>query len=289
MTMQATPPDTPARVPLRPARRWVLGIGAVLSLAAILWGVLLMINLLGRTTETTTTTLGSTRPLLVVSSSGGSVKVGGADVRDVRVTTTLQYGLSKPKVTQVADTDGITLDISCPWWSLVCSTSYDIVVPRGFEVRADSSGGSIAARDLTGRLEARSSGGSISADNLSGGVRADSSGGSVTVTGVDGPVDLHSSGGSVTGTDLHGGEATADSSGGGVRLVFAEPPDRVSADSSGGSVTIALPRVEGAYDVDASASGGSSAVSVPTEPTSERKITARSSGGSVRITLAEGG
>lgn len=285
MTVQATPPAAPARAPLRPARRWVLGVGVVLSLLLILYGVLVMINLLGRTTETTTATLPATRPLLTVSSSGGSIRVGGADVTEVRVTTRLTYGLGKPTLIRTAGPDGVTLDVACPWWSFQCSSSYDIVVPPGFEVRADSSGGSIALRDLTGRVEAHSSGGSINGTDLGGGVRADSSGGSVRLERVGGPLDLHSSGGSVTGTDLRGAEATAESSGGSVRLSFATAPDRVGADSSGGSVVLELPRADGGYDVQASADGGSETVQVPTDPASARKITARSSGGSVSILL----
>lgn len=289
MTTQASPPATPVRAPLRPARRWVLGIGVVLSLAAILWGVLVMINLLGRTTETTTTTLPTTRPLLTVSSSGGSIRIAGGDVTEVRVTTTVTYGLGKPRLIQNADPNGLTLDIACPWWSLQCSSAYDIVVPPGFEVRAESSGGSITVRDLTGRLEAHSSGGSITGSDLGGAVRADSSGGSVKLDRASGPLDLHSSGGSVTGTDLRGAEAIADSSGGNVRLRFAVPPERVSADTSGGSVTLELPRVDGGYDVQASADGGGENVQLPTDPTSERKILARSSGGSVTVLLAGSG
>lgn len=285
MTTAVTPPEVPARPPLRRARRWVLGVGLVLSLVAILWGVLLMINLLGRTTETTTSTLRSTSDLLTVSGSGGDIRIVGGDVPDVRVTTTVTYGLGKPGLRQDDGPDGVHLGVSCPWWSFVCSSSYDIVVPRRFAVQAQSSGGSIEVNDVTGRLEVESSGGSITARGVAGAVRATSSGGSVRLEDVGGPVDLHSSGGSITGTGLRGAEATAESSGGGVRLQFATAPQRVEATSSGGSVDVQLPRVDGGYDVDADVSGGSQSIGVPTDPDSARKIAARSSGGSVRVVL----
>ena len=47
----------PSRAPLSPARRWVLAVGVVLSVLAIAWGALLLINLLGRTTEDRSGTL----------------------------------------------------------------------------------------------------------------------------------------------------------------------------------------------------------------------------------------
>jgi hypothetical protein len=289
MTAQLSPPDAPRRVPLRPARRWVLAVGVVLSLAAIAWGVLLMINLLGRTTETTSSTLRPDRPVLTVSAAGGGIRVTGGDVSDVRITTRLTYGWGKPRITQESGPDGIRLDISCPWWTFVCGASYDVVVPRAFEVRADSSGGSVIVRDLSGRLEATSSGGSITASNVTGPVRADSSGGAIILDGAGGPLDLHSSGGGIRATGIRGAEVSAGSSGGGIRLEFATPPDRVTADSSGGGVELLLPAVTGGYDVEASSSGGGRTVDVPTDSASTRKVTARSSGGSVKVLPTDDG
>jgi hypothetical protein len=106
---------------------------------------------------------------------------------------------------------------------------------------------------------------------------------------VTGPIDLNSSGGSVLGTGLRGGEAHAESSGGSVRLVFDVPPDLVQASSSGGKVEVLLPRVDGGYRVDASSSGGSQVVEVPTDPASARRITVHSSGGSARVLSTEAG
>jgi hypothetical protein len=282
--MTTAPPAPPShRMPMRPARRWILGVGAVLSLAAIGYGLLMVINLLGRTSEERTATLPTTGQRLVVDSSGGSIRVTGGDVPDVRITTKLTYGLAEPKLVQEAGPDGIRLDSSCAWWSFICSTSYEVVVPPGFEVRAASSGGSIAIADLAGRLEASSSGGSIAMSDTTGPIRATSSGGGIRVAGARGPLDLRSSGGSITGDALRAAEVRARSSGGSVRLTFAAAPDLVSADSSGGSVQLLLPPVAGGYRVDAVSTGGSRTVAVPTDPASTHRIDARSSGGPVRV------
>jgi hypothetical protein len=284
-----TSDPAPRRAPLTPARRRVLAVGVVLSVVAIAWGVLQLVNVLGRTTEERSATLPATGGRLVVSSSGGSVRVTAADVADIRVVSKLSYGLSAPKLRQDAGPDGVHLDASCPWYSSWCSVDYEITVPTGMAISAESSGGSITVRGGSGAVEASSSGGSVTIADTTGSVRARSSGGSVTVRSVTGSVRLDSSGGSVLGTGLRGGEARADSSGGSVRLVFDVPPDLVQASSSGGRVEVLLPRVDGGYRVDASSSGGSQVVEVPTDPASTRRITVHSSGGSARVLSTEAG
>ena len=283
--------STQVSAPRRPrgaARRWVLGVGVALSLVAIAYGVLMLVNLLGRTTEERRSVLPATGDRLVVSSSGGDVRVVGGAVDDVQVVTRLRYGLGRPRLEQSAGPGGVRLSASCPWYGSICSTDYEITVPARFAVEADSSGGSITVQAVSGPVGAESSGGSITVREARSAVRASSSGGSVAVTDVTGAVDLSSSGGGITGEQLSGAAARAESSGGTVRLGFAAPPQLVDASSSGGGVEIRLPRVEGGYRVDASSSGGDRRVDVPTDPASARRVTASSSGGDVRVMLAPG-
>jgi hypothetical protein len=275
--------EAPQRRPLSPARRWVLGVGMVLSLLLIAYGVLLLVNLLGRTSEERRSALPATGDRLVVSSSGGSVRVVGRGVDEVHVVAKLRYGLGRPRVEQTSGPDGVRLSASCRWYSSFCSTDWEIEVPARFAVDADSSGGSITVQAVAGAVTADSSGGGITVRDARGAVRASSSGGDITVAEATGAVDLKSSGGGVTGERLRGAEARAESSGGDVRLGFATAPERVEASSSGGGVEIRLPPVEGGYRVDASSSGGDRSVDVPTDPASARRIRATSSGGDVRI------
>ena len=276
----------PPRAPLSPARRWVLAVGVVLSVLAIAWGTLLLINLLGRTTEDRSATLPATGGQLVVSSSGGGIRITAGDVPDIRVVAHLEYGLSAPRLREDSGPAGVHLDASCRWFASFCSVDYEITVPAGMAVKADSSGGSVTVQGVSGDIDTESSGGSVTVTQASGDVRARSSGGSVRVTAVTGDVDLDSSGGSIVGSGLRG-DARADSSGGSVRLVFDSPPSSVRAGSSGGRVEVLLPRVEGGYRVDASASGGDQVVEVPTDPASTRQIVVRSSGGSARVLTAD--
>jgi hypothetical protein len=278
----------PPRAPLSPTRRWVLGIGVVLSVATIAWGALLLVDLLGRTSEDRSTTLPATGGRLVVSSSGGDVRVAAGDVADVRVLAHLRYGLSAPRLVQEATADGVHLDASCPWYSSFCSVDYEITVPARLAVRAESSGGSITVRGVSGAVNTDSSGGSITVADTTGSVRARSSGGGITISSAAGPVELDTSGGDVVATGLRG-DAAAESSGGSVRLVFDAPPTSVRASSSGGHVEVLLPRVEGGYRVDASSSGGDHAIGVPTDPASSRRVVVRSSGGDARVLMAGAG
>jgi hypothetical protein len=284
-----TPGPAPRRAPPTPVRRWVLAVGVVLSVAAIAWGALQLANVLGRTTEERSATLPATGGRLVVSSSGGSVQVTAADVDDIRVVSKLRYGLSAPELRQDSGPDGVHLAASCPWYSSWCSVDYEITIPTGLAVSAESSGGSITVSGGSGAVDVSSSGGSVTVTETAGSVRAHSSGGSVTVRAVTGTIDLESSGGSVLGTGLRGGDARADSSGGSVRLVFDVPPDLVQASSSGGMVEVLLPQVDGGYRVDASSSGGDQVVEVPTDPASARRVTVHSSGGDARVLQTEVG
>jgi hypothetical protein len=286
MTTQLDQP--PAKAPLSPARRWVLGVGATLSLLAIAWGVLTMINLLGRTTETSTQTLRPDSPAISVRTSGGGITVAGGDVGEVTVRTRLTYGLGKPRLVTENGPDGLDLSVDCPWYAFNCSAAYDIVVPRAYTVRARSSGGGIHVSDVVS-MDVDTSGGGITARGIANGVRGDTSGGGVTLDDVGGTIDVHSSGGGITGNGIRGGSATAGSSGGGVRLRFSVAPERVDVDSSGGGVEVTLPREGGPYRVDARSSGGNEVVQVPTDPSSNRTISAHSSGGSVRVQLADEG
>jgi hypothetical protein len=63
-------------------------------------------------------------------------------------------------------------------------------------------------------------------------------------------------------------------------------PENVDASSSGGGVTVTVPKAEGGYNVDASAAGGGTTVDVNDNPASTHRITARSAGGGITVAYA---
>ncbi len=168
---------------------------------------------------------------------------------------------------------------------------FTIQVPARFNAHLNTSGGGIAACDLTGEVKANTSGGGLrfarlhgplNGDTSGGGIhvadcegtiKIDTSGGGIDVTGGAGSLDGDTSGGSITvrtfqgsvSVDTSGGGITienvagkvkGDTSGGSIHAVLLSPvPGDVSLSTSGGGVTVRVPAGAG-FNLDAEASGG---------------------------------
>ena len=168
---------------------------------------------------------------------------------------------------------------------------YTIQVPAQFNARLNTSGGGIAASDLTGEVKADTSGGELRFTRLHGPLNGDTSGGSIRVTDCEGPIKIDTSGGEIEVTggagslngDTSGGSITVktfkgpvsvdtsgggitienvagkvkgDTSGGSIHAVLLSPlPGDVSLSTSGGGVTVKVP-ADAAFILDAEASGG---------------------------------
>ncbi|WP_239330589.1 DUF4097 domain-containing protein [Frankia sp. CiP3] len=114
------------------------------------------------------------------------------------------------------------------------------------------------------------------------GVRAEVRRGEVTLWGSDGDLVLLTDSGTIAGRELGGGRVTARSRLGDVILHFAAAPEKVSAHSHSGSVTVVVP--DGPYAVDVeSADVGAVDVSVPADPAAQRRVSAGSGSGRVRV------
>lgn len=138
---------------------------------------------------------------------------------------------------------------------------FEITVPKVFNVKLKTSGGSIAVSDLRGRVESRTSGGSLRFGMIEGPVTGRTSGGSIRLSGCTGDAEVRTSGGSITIGKVKG-EVDAHTSGGGIRV--EEVMGAIQASTSGGSIT----------------------ASVTEQPAGDCRLT--TSGGSVRLYLAEG-
>lgn len=105
--------------------------------------------------------------------------------------------------------------------------------------RLRTSGGALAAADLTGDLDAETSGGSIDLRDLRGSSRVRTSGGGIEAARIEGPLDAGTSGGSVE-IDAISGDLRVHSSGGPIRVAGAG--GRIEADTSGGGIHAAFTR-----------------------------------------------
>ena len=188
------------RAPLSPARRWVLAVGVVLSVLAIAWGALLLINLLGRTTEDRSAHAARDRR----PAGGVELRRRRPDHRpatspDIRVVAHLEYGLSAPRLRQESGPDGVHLDASLPVVLQLLLRGLRRHRAHRDGGQADSSGGSVTVRGRVRRHRHESSGGSITViarDRQCPGAQLGRQRHGQRVTG---GVDLNSSGGGIVG------------------------------------------------------------------------------------------
>jgi hypothetical protein len=142
-----------------------------------------------------------------------------------------------------------------------------------------TSGGSLRVEDVDGPVEGSTSGGSIRMRDVRGDSTAQTSGGSIDVNGVRGRLRATTSGGSID-IDTVAGELYASTSGGSVQIRGAG--GRVEAHTSGGSVTVRMAAGNNGGG-ELSTSGGG--VRVEVDPRVALSIDASASGGDVHSDL----
>jgi hypothetical protein len=150
-------------------------------------------------------------------------------------------------------------------------------VPRRLlQVRIETRGGSIQAKDLDGELEARSGGGGIDVDLIRGRAEARTAGGDIKVGRVGGLLRCYSGGGAVTVRSV-GGECWLDTAGGEIQVREATGP--VHATTAGGNIRV--DRAGG--PVFARTAAGLIQVQQ-----AAGEVNAESSGGAIRVDAANG-
>ena len=182
---------------------------------------------------------------------------GGATVR--RETRWL---LTKPNVDERMDGGALQLHVTgSPLFSGI--VEYELTVPADASVKVWTTSGTIHASGLGGEIEARSSAGGIYVGECGG------------------PLRLRTTTGSVEGERLESTDVEVQSGAGGVDLTFVVAPERVEIETTAGSVGVVVP--DDRYAVSTETSAGEATVDVTHDDTATRRITARTSGGSVRI------
>lgn len=125
--------------------------------------------------------------------------------------------------------------------------------------------GALTLRNLTGSVDVTTMDGAVNASNLTGRVAQRTSDGSVAATG------------------FRSDDVSASSSDGPLQLSFGSPPSSVTAHSSVGAIEVVVPADGTAYAVTANTSGESREVSVPTDPSSARRMRLSTSDGAIRV------
>jgi len=96
--------------------------------------------------------------------------------------------------------------------------TFDVTVPRLYNLEVTTQGGNIDSDDLDGHSTLETSGGNISASNVKGSARFETGGGHIIVKNVSGDLFASTGGGHITGGAI-GGSATLHTAGGHIRVV----------------------------------------------------------------------
>jgi len=199
---------------------------------------------------------------LVISNRVGDVRVtGGAG--PVSVTERLRYRHQLPTTSHALHAGTLTLTGNCPV-SQACDVEYHVRVPPATTVRIEDRVGDVRLTALTGRVTTHTSAGGI------------------TLTSLSGPIQVSENAGSISGSGLSSATATVNTNVGSIGLSFSAAPATVTATTSIGSIFLRLPHGV-VYTVHASATVGSTHVTVPLAGSSAHRITARTQTGTVTI------
>ncbi len=168
------------------------------------------------------------------------------------------------------------------------SISFEVTVPKSFNLHLDTSGGNISVASLNGNVHARTSGGDLEFARIDGDIDAGTSGGNIKLKEGTARAMLRTSGGDIE-IDRAGGPTDVSTSGGNIKINSVA--QLISATTSGGDVHAAITEPL-KQDTLLSTSGGD--VEVEVVKGAGFQLDASTSGGDVNvsgltITIEQGG
>jgi DUF4097 and DUF4098 domain-containing protein YvlB len=215
----------------------------------------------------------SESPTVIVETSGGFVEIIGTDGSEVVSEMYVRQGrryldasdsdLSDFDILIEKNGDEITVSAEQKGnrffsMSRRPSVSFRVYVPFNAIASGSTSGGYVAAYELTNGIDLRTSGGSVTAENITGEIALRTSGGRIKMDNLSGSIDARTSGGSIDVNQLSG-VAELSTSGGSIDL--NNMAAKISARTSGGSIRASLDTFN--EDVDLRTSGGNIRIQIP--------------------------
>jgi len=248
------------------------------------WSAFSLVADIGGASFPVSTTIPVQNGRLVASTGGGDITVhqGRVSAGTARLTGKVEYSLVRPTFTVSAS--GISLHCRLPTGN--CGLNATLDVPSHTAVDLNTGGGNMQITGIQGNVTLESAGGDVGISGIGGTADVQTGGGNLTASGLGGVLDFGTSGGDVDGSGLSSPHVTTDSGGGNVTLVFTAVPAYVKVGSSGGDITIVVPRGHTSYHIKSTLSGGDYSASVPTNDASRHTIQVDSGGGNVNITEA---
>lgn len=257
--------------------------------------------------------------VVIENDTGGEVVLtAGGD--QVRVERSMRGSpLSEPEEEVREQGDGLRLEAVCagiPFFG-GCEVDYEVTVPVGTAVEAQTISGQLSAEALDGELDLTSTSGRIRVSDNEGDVTAENVSGQIELSGVRGAVDVESTSGrisaegqgpsldadsvagevDVSGFDaetveaettsgdirMGGGftEARVSTVSGGVEVAAEEDFTLLEVESTSGDVAVRLPG--GTYDVTGESTSGSRQVEVDTSPEADARVRVDTVSGSLTV------
>lgn len=255
---------SPTPSPSRPL--WVV-FGTILTLGTLLWGTFQVVSVIAREQWSDTRTASAAGiSRLWVNNDNGRVVVRGADTDQIVIDADYSRGLFGLDESVGTAGDQYRIDADCPALGEWCWVNYEITVPRHLDVEIDTGNGRVSVSGVDGAID-------IDTDN-----------GRVELADASGTVRAAADNGRIVGSDLASAVVDVETENGSIDLTFAEPPDSVTAATDNGSIDLALPDVEGDYNVVAPRTGnGGVEVNIASDPSSARVIETSTDNGSITI------
>jgi len=249
---------------LTTGRRWALVLGLPFVLAAIGYGGLDYVALVGQDSY-------RIQPTMAPIANKVAIGVGNGDVTVVPSTSTravlsgvVDYSLVRPVARWEHTASGTFLVGPNCFWAWACGAELTLAVPAGEAVHATSGSGNLSARNLTSALDLGDASGDILLDHLSG------------------TLELSASSGDIRGTYISATKVQAHDDSGDIDLSFDRPPGQVDISDDSGDITVAVP-TNVSYLVVANASSGSTDIRVPTNPASHNVIHLSDDSGDISV------
>jgi hypothetical protein len=198
---------------------------------------------------------------VVVQNSSGDTRVIGWDSSRVELraikTAFSRDDISRIQAVVTNQTDNLAVRAVIPDNCFNCDLSFELRVPRGAHVTADTSSGDVKIEMVSGPVRVEAASGSINLRDDTGEAHLHAASGDISIEGSGALVDAATSSGDIEGTKLTGsvnfvassGELKADFS----RIDGAKS---VRMESSSGDVSLIVPRGAG-FKVEANTTSGS--------------------------------
>jgi hypothetical protein len=253
-------------MPLPGRPLWVI-IGSIIAVVGLGWGAFNVIDVLAHEEFHRRVEFAAAGITTIdIDNDGGRVEIVGTDTDTIELDADISRGLRETEYRWEVVGDTLEVTGTCPMLgSQWCWVKYRIVVPRDVDIVVNSDNDRVAVSDIDGSVQ-------ISADN-----------GRAELTRVSGSAVVDTDNGRITGVGLTSASVRASADNGRIELTFTEPPSLVDATADNGAIDLAVPPVDGGYDVTTQSDNGSQSVDVLDNPSSPRVINAETDNGSITI------